>query len=324
MSLPPFESPFEIVPRRPTQSPPKPRRRKTIPEVNVDPDAEVVDESTPWTWHDGWLWSIGAHGLILLILGLWYFTPKASQVRTFDSTLGSDLGRDDGLTALGGIDQPVSLPDPVAAPAVDSPTERIKPIDFLPDPMAGATEKATNVGVGNGDGFGVAKFGSGGESVRGVEVKVGDPQFTLIWNTPVDLDLYVTEPGGKTIWWNDRNGQQGGELDVDNTEGFGPENIYWLRQGANGAKELGPGPPGEYRWHVEYYGGNNGTPMPTKWKVRIKHAGKVEFIQGRVTYIKEKSKMYTLKVGDSTGGGTTEEAAFPAMPEASPVPRRGR
>ena len=87
-----------------------------------------------------------------------------------------------------------------------------------------------NWGAGNGDGFGLARFGSGGELIRGVAVKVGDPQFTLIWDTKgVDIDLHVIEPRGDRIYFGHRNGKQGGELDVDNTWGYGPENIYWLR-----------------------------------------------------------------------------------------------
>ena len=79
-----------------------------------------------------------------------------------------------------------------------------------------------NPGAGEGDGFGLARFGQGGENIRGVEVKVGDPQFTLIWDTEADLDLHVIEPGGKEIYWEEPRGRQGGELDVDNTKGLRP------------------------------------------------------------------------------------------------------
>ena len=72
--------------------------------------------------------------------------------------------------------------------------------------------KNNNPGAGAGDGFGLARFGQGGETVRGVEVKVGDPQFTLIWDTDADLDLHVLEPPagreeGKEIYWEEPEGE---------------------------------------------------------------------------------------------------------------------
>ena len=81
----------------------------------------------------------------------------------------------------------------------------------------------------------MAKFGHGGENINGVDVKVGDPQFTLIWDSRADIDLHVVEPGGSEIYWENRNGGQGGELDVDDVDGFGPENFNYV---------LGKGPPG--------------------------------------------------------------------------------
>lgn len=168
---------------------------------------------------------------------------------------------------------------------------------MAPNPLAGFQGSSGNPGAGQGDGFGLAKFGSGGEEVRGVKVKVGDPQFTLLWDSKADIDIHVVEPGGKEIFWNDPKGRHGGELDVDNVEGFGPENIYWMRQNPDGSKELGPGPPGEYRWFVLYYGGNNGVPVPTRWKVRVKHEGRVEIFQGKLTVPGSRSKNYTLTVG---------------------------
>ena len=84
---------------------------------------------------------------------------------------------------------------------------------------------------------------------------------------------------------------------MDNTIGFGPENIYWLKQKPDGSKDLGPGPPGEYKWYVHYYGGNHGVPVRTRWKVRVKHAGKVEVVQGTLNVPGSRSKVFTLKVG---------------------------
>ena len=78
------------------------------------------------------------------------------------------------------------------------------------NPSGGGGQANDNPGAGDGDGFGLARFGEGGELIRGVAVKVGDPQFTLIWNTDgVDLDLHVLEPGGKEIYWEEPKGTGG-------------------------------------------------------------------------------------------------------------------
>ena len=153
------------------------------------------------------------------------------------------------------------------------------------NPSGGGGQANDNPGAGDGDGFGLARFGEGGELIRGVAVKVGDPQFTLIWNTDgVDLDLHVLEPGGKEIYWEEPKGKQGGELDVDNTKGFGPENVYWMveSKGPGSEKVKGPGPPGTYKWFVVYWGGFGGIARPTHWQVRVKHDGKVDCLPRQI------------------------------------------
>jgi neutral ceramidase len=61
-------------------------------------------------------------------------------------------------------------------------------------------QKAANIGnaslvapgqAGIADGFCVARFGQGVEEINGIQVKVGDPQFTLIWNSRADLDFHL-------------------------------------------------------------------------------------------------------------------------------------
>lgn len=304
MSVPP--------PNLPPSSPiPVARRVRAgaIPKVEVAEDDDAVESRSPWELH-GWAASLIIHVILLTILGLWYFTQPSTKVRTFDSTLaGSELGSEAGLQTLGGIDTPVILPDAALPPPQTATLERIKPLDVAPDPTAGFAGASKNPGAGAGDGFGLAKYGSGGETVKGVEVKVGDPQFTLIWDTNADMDLHVIEPGGKEIFWNDTKGRFGGELDVDNVEGFGPENIYWLKEAADGSKDLGPGPPGEYRWFVDYYGGNRGIPVATRWKVRVKHEGRVEIFQGRLTVPKSRSRNYVLKMNEPGTGQPSPAAA---------------
>ncbi len=88
-------------------------------------------------------------------------------------------------------------------------------------------------------------------------------------------------------------------MDVDNTKGFGPENVYWLHQDEKtGERVKGAGPAGTYKWFVVYWGGFIDRPKPTRWKVRIKHAGKVTVVTGKFTMLNERSKVHTLVVGE--------------------------
>ncbi len=283
-----------VPPARPKAD--RPPGKARVP-LAIKPGAEVeVDDSrSPWEIH-GWAWSILAHAVVLVVLGVWYLNGRSSKVPTFDTRLaGSEDGVPEGMTNLGGLDTPVPMPEVAPeAPRPEASFSRMKS-DVPINPLAGSPG---NPGAGLGDGFGLAKFGGGGENVRGVAVKVGDPQFTLLWTSKADIDLHVIEPGGKEIFWNDTKGRFGGELDVDNVEGFGPENIYWLKQAPDGSKDLGPGPPGDYKWFVRYYGGNGGVPVRSPWRVRIKHEGRVEILQGVLSVPGSQSKTYTLTVGE--------------------------
>lgn len=75
----------------------------------------------------------------------------------------------------------------------------------------------------------------------------GDVQVTLTWNNTADLDLWVTDPYGETIYYGNPYSASGGQLDVDDRDGFGPENIYWPPGGA---------PQGNYTVRVDYYSGS--------------------------------------------------------------------
>ena len=288
-----------------------------------------------WSWHpqtvQGWVGSLALHTVLLMVLAFWYFTPRAARPAEFESRLAGSLdGRLDGDQLLGGSNgAPVELAGELAAlePSaavirpempVPSPTdspnvslarspislEAAAAIRSDREPARGRGRRlgdgiAGNWGAGNGQGFGLAKFGDGGETIRGVKVKVGDPQFTLIWDTKsVDIDLHVLEPRGDHLYFGNRNGRQGGELDVDNTWGFGPENIYWLvpSGGRKSARVKGPGPPGAYKWSVHYYAAHRPDSPVVHWQVRIKHAGEAKIVEGQLTSPGEWSQIYELKV----------------------------
>ena len=304
----------------PTARPPHPV--PVAPLVKAAED-EVFEE--PWFSGEtikGWGSSVILHAVLLLVLAFRYFAPKLREAKTISTRLaGSEMGVEDGLNNTGGLNTPLTLAEALTPATPEPVISTFQPLDIQPlEPkvaapsLSGAAKASAeggvnnpNPGAGNGDGFGLARFGQGGETIRGVEVKVGDPQFTLLWDNDVDLDLHVIEPGGKEIYWEDPKGTQGGELDVDNTKGYGPENVYWLREGPNGGEQVkGPGPPGEYKWFVVYWGGFGGIPKPTKWKVRIKHEGKVTVVSGKFKALNERSKVHTVTVKPGTGTIATE------------------
>ncbi|MCS6837146.1 MAG: hypothetical protein NZ750_14150 [Anaerolineae bacterium] len=69
-------------------------------------------------------------------------------------------------------------------------------------------------------------------TVTPIPLGAGDVQVTLRWfDTDADLDLYVTDPGGTTISFNNTRSPSGGELDVDvipcNRRTERVENIFW-------------------------------------------------------------------------------------------------
>jgi hypothetical protein len=266
------------------------------------------------------------HAILLLTLGLWYFAPPIRRAIAFDSRMaGSPHGVPEGFDLTGGMNTPLPMPvlgDNLSSSEEDSLIE-LSPAGLEPaiairgngKPSGGGGAPNDNPGAGEGDGFGLARFGEGEELVRGVAVKVGDPQFTLIWDTDADLDLHVIEPGGKEIYWEEQKGKKGGELDVDNTKGFGPENIYWLVEsdGPGSTKVKGPGPAGDYQWFVVYWGGFGGIAKPTHWKVRIKHGGVVTVVHGKFRALNERSRTYHLKVEGIRG---------PQLPDSIPAQAR--
>jgi uncharacterized protein YfaP (DUF2135 family) len=82
---------------------------------------------------------------------------------------------------------------------------------------------------------------------------------TLVWDTPsTDVDLYVTEPSGQTVYYSSKT--HAGNLDVDRTQGFGPENYSLGVAGQNVT-------PGNYVVRVHYFS-DRGLGR-TEWTVRV-------------------------------------------------------
>ena len=73
----------------------------------------------------------------------------------------------------------------------------------------------------------------------------GNLKITLLWNFPGDIDLHVTQPNGKTIYFERlKDTSTGGFLDVDNRNGGNgsAENVFWENP-----------PKGEYQVKLVYY-----------------------------------------------------------------------
>ncbi len=73
------------------------------------------------------------------------------------------------------------------------------------------------------------------------EAGIGEVQVTLLWTTADDLDLYVTEPDGFVIYWDDVRSYVDGRLDIDNrgdefcrAQEARAENVFWVEGAPHG------------------------------------------------------------------------------------------
>lgn len=73
------------------------------------------------------------------------------------------------------------------------------------------------------------------------QVQTGEVKVSIAWDTPTDVDLHVTEPGGTRVYYGNTTSPSGGRLDLDSNagctiDGVNNENIYWpVGQAPNGA-----------------------------------------------------------------------------------------
>ncbi|WP_144720986.1 hypothetical protein [Agrococcus jejuensis] len=82
-----------------------------------------------------------------------------------------------------------------------------------------------------------------------VEVGTGDVQVSVSWNQDVDVDLYVVDPNGETIYYGSTASSSGGELDLDSNpacsiDGIRNENVTW---------PTGESPSGTYEVRLNLY-----------------------------------------------------------------------
>jgi hypothetical protein len=99
------------------------------------------------------------------------------------------------------------------------------------------------------------------------EVGSGDIQVALSWDNLDDVDLWLTEPSGETIYYSHRTSQTGGRLDLDAQAGctqtaVSTENIFWPQ---------GQAPSGEYTVKVKLYRRCGTT--TAQWRLNVSVAG---------------------------------------------------
>ena len=103
----------------------------------------------------------------------------------------------------------------------------------------------------------------------------GDVQVTLTWNNGADIDLYVTDPNGDELWYQNQSVASGGQLDVDDTDGFGPENVFWPQ---------GEAPDGTYEVGIHHYVYDDepGRPASANYTVVVTAFGRTQQFTGSI------------------------------------------
>ena len=111
-----------------------------------------------------------------------------------------------------------------------------------------------------------------GQIDEGCGYQTGSIQITLGWNTPADIDLYVTDPQGQTVSYSNTQLASGGHLDHDARGNCRQgeanptiENVFWDTQTP---------PHGQYQIEVHYWGECGGA-GPTVATVSIAVGGRI-------------------------------------------------
>lgn len=117
------------------------------------------------------------------------------------------------------------------------------------------------------------------ERLRQAGARSGDVQISLEWKNINDLDLNVIDPSGERIFYNHRESQSGGQLDVDMNAGPSftarpVENVYWPERGA---------PSGAYKVEVVHFA-NHGARDPTHFTLRVINKGQSSYYRGYIIF----------------------------------------
>lgn len=138
-----------------------------------------------------------------------------------------------------------------------------------------------------------------------------DLKFTLTWDTmDTDVDLYVRTPGAQTLYYANRAGG-GGQLDVDDTNGLGPENVTFTHDPAN------PTPPGAYAFAAQYFRGT----IPTRATITVRLNGRVlGAMSATLSSAAPTSPIAAANPATVFNAGTVEFPGSPTQLPGPPIP----
>jgi len=123
-----------------------------------------------------------------------------------------------------------------------------------------------------------------------IQVKTGDIQISISWDTDNDIDLHVVDPNAFEIYYGDTLSPEEGELDLDSNaacspiDGINNENILW---------PIGKAPAGTYNVLVDNY--ENCTSTATTYVVTVQKKG-----QAPQTFM---GSFAATDLGDTGGAG---------------------
>jgi hypothetical protein len=109
---------------------------------------------------------------------------------------------------------------------------------------------------------------------RAIPTGTGSITVTLTWDKDnSDVDLWLIEPDGTQLYYADPSSSTGGYLDYDNTDGFGPENIFY---------DASSSPlSGKYEVKVHYYGDYGAGPV--NYNVVVQNGSSVNTYRGNLS-----------------------------------------
>jgi hypothetical protein len=171
-----------------------------------------------------------------------------------------------------------------------TPSPRPAAVSPSPEPKKGGSKTLLLVGGILLVGAGVAVAAGGGGDDGGGGGTTTPPQttgpltFRLTWASADDLDLYVVEPSGFTIYWNAVSSPSGGRLasgDVGCTGGT--ELTEWT----------GTAPRGTYTYYVAYPSGSCSSGRPASFTVTVSRGNSVVATQSGTLNLSGESGHFT-------------------------------